>query len=124
MRNHCGKKLYSYTVYRRASREAKFWKNVALSGSCMIWGASTKVGSGYGQFRWEGKLVSAHRLAWFFVFGRWPADGKFICHLCNNRKCVKPSHLYEGNARSNALDWWEAKDSSRMCERTFASSAK
>lgn len=32
----------------------------------------------------------------------------YICHKCNNKKCVNPKHLYAGTAKDNARDFKNA----------------
>lgn len=32
------------------------------------------------------------------------SSDEFVCHRCNNKKCVNPLHLYLGDAKSNAFD--------------------
>lgn len=73
-----------------------------LKGRCWEWTASTNR-KGYGQIGIEtvaGWLTKrAPQVAWFLAIGRWP---KFWClHRCDNRLCVRFSHLYEGSATDN-----------------------
>lgn len=57
----------------------------------------------YGKVWWCGcKLV--HRLMKEIVHESPPQSDSFACHKCNNTKCVNPSHIYWGDAKSNVLD--------------------
>ena len=89
----------------------KFWSNVDqqgpqteyVGGRCWLWtGARTDQGYGRAYVR-PGLSCGAHR-ALFFMAGHELTPAEFICHRCHNRACVRPSHLYIGDARTNAGD--------------------
>lgn len=71
---------------------------------CWIW-LGEKNAAGYGMF---GK-TSAHKLS-YQIHHRvrlpfWREDTKrHMLHLCDNRGCCNPDHLYFGTAMDNALD--------------------
>jgi hypothetical protein len=48
-------------------------------------------------------VVGAHRLTVLFADGEVP-DAAQVCHKCGHSLCVRRSHLYLGNASSNAED--------------------
>jgi len=59
---------------------------------------------GYGKF-WhynQLKYLSAHRFS-FQLAGKFIKNDD-LCHTCDNRKCVNPDHLFEGNTLINNLD--------------------
>ena len=47
--------------------------------------------------------MRGNRAAWFLWHGETPA-GKYVLHTCDNRKCVRPDHLYLGDAKDNIHD--------------------
>jgi hypothetical protein len=58
---------------------------------------------GYGIVMRDGSIKRTHRYAWELCNGAIPA-GMVICHRCDNRKCVRPSHLFIGTQRDNIQD--------------------
>ena len=87
--------------------ERRFWSKVDNSGDCWEWrGAISK--SGYGSFGAMGKTMRAHRMAWILARGEIPA-GMCVCHSCDNKKCVRPEHLFLGTQRDNLDDAMKKK---------------
>ena len=72
------------------SRKERFWKKVKITPWCWVWmGAKA---SGYGRFRFRGKIAGAHRIAYEWIRGPIP-PGLGLDHLCRNSACVNPHHL-------------------------------
>lgn len=96
-------------AYRPA--DERFWEKVDRDGPipacrpdlgpCWIWTAAVE-GQGYGNFYARGKLGLAHRWAYEGEIGVIP-DGLELDHLCQVRRCVRPTHLEPVSHRENTL---------------------
>ena len=81
---------------------SRFWSKVNITSECWLW-IGTTIKDGYGKFSWGGNSVYAHRLLWESINGTIPKN-MYICHTCDVRNCVKPSHIYLGTPIENAKD--------------------
>lgn len=72
-------------------------------GTCYQWIATAEKSS-YGQMGHEGKIVMAHRVAWFLAYGTWPTP--CALHSCDNPPCCNVEHLFEGTQVDNMHDMW------------------
>lgn len=79
---------------------------------CAIWGGTTN-DKGYPQFRRQ----YIHRAVYRMVYGHIPF-GMFVCHRCDNPRCIEPSHLFLGTPADNSADMVaKGRSTTRPCAR-------
>lgn len=105
-----------YRPYTQEQMVTAFWAKVdkpAGGKGCWIWtGAKHRDGYGRAHARIDGsqrmRIYIAHRLAWRYANGAWPAADMDVCHTCDNRLCCNPEHFFLGTHLDNMRDM-EAK---------------
>lgn len=81
-----------------------FWSRVAVGkdNECWPW-TGNKHSGGYGLF-WCPILqygIRTHRVAYFYVHGKFPQEAR---HTCDNPPCCNPVHIINGNHQDNMRD--------------------
>lgn len=85
-----------------ANTPKTFWSRVDRSGECWMWTGA--VGAhGYGRLQYQGRQMTAHRLAYELAIGK-PPTGRLVCHICDNRLCCRSGHLWLGTIADNIGD--------------------
>ena len=82
--------------------DRNFFFYVKKTRTCWFW-TGCRHPAGYGAVNRGGRAHPAHRWSWILANGPIPS-GKWVLHKCDVRACVRPSHLFLGNAQDNVDD--------------------
>ena len=99
----CSRECFEQSIRKNylARRIQEFWTYVDKSGDCWLWTGG--LSHGYGRISFDCKDVRAHRFSWIIHFGDIQ-PGLYVCHKCDNPRCVRPDHLFLGTASDNMRD--------------------
>ena len=96
-------------VYTEKQFKDRFYSRTEKVNGCWEWTGALFKG-GYGCVVRNRKTQGAHRVSYKISVGEIP-EKMFVCHKCDNRKCINPEHLFLGTYRDNIDDMVKKKRS-------------
>ena len=83
------------TTTRDLEPEDRFWSYVDRHDpdGCWPWLGAVS-GSGHGELTWDGRNLSAHRIAWELEHGSYPREDEIVDQTCRNKLCMQPQHQF------------------------------
>lgn len=109
-----------HAVRARSSRSPveRFWEKVDKRGPDECWNWLGARAYGYGRLVIGSRkdetrhVIIASRFSYELVYGPIP-ESMFICHTCDNRSCVNPTHLFLGTHQDNMTDMYNKSRSTK-----------
>jgi len=88
----------------------RFWRQVKVSeDGCWLW-TGPKCTNGYGMMYAHPKPnLLVHRFSWTIHHALDIPPKACVLHHCDNPPCVRPDHLFLGDAKANTQDMLKKK---------------
>ena len=101
-------------LHQTSKDRKRFLTHVKKTPYCWIWNGSKR--SGYGAFRYQGRLIAAHRVSYQLWVGSL-TEADVVHHKCANRACVRPAHLQRLTSLENTAEMLERNGYIRAIKR-------
>ena len=99
-------KIRHQRVAKECCEKCKILNRHEKINDCWEWTGKIR-NNGYGEYthivNGNKKYILAHRGS-YEVFKGKIQDGLYVCHSCDNKKCVNPDHLWVGTGKDNMQD--------------------
>jgi hypothetical protein len=96
-------------------------KYILKTNSCWLWTGGCR-DNGYPVCRWNNKTKGTSRIIYELHYGKFNKS-LFVCHKCDNPKCVNPEHLFLGTPQDNVNDMFK-KGRQKLPVKTMGSFTK